>query len=355
MSFNFVQKELGGISVINVTFMAGRIFQKVPGLSNLCHRKLYDGSINMDKKHFIHKPLSFGGQLSSGVNDLYASYSIRCMDQYLEKSAELLNELLFNTKFGSIENIKKIIKDENQCIKNDSFKILLDRMSPVLLDDSFDSLTSNDVQDFYNSTYVNPAITVVSALGDAENMVMSKIDEKRKSYNVLETKGNLMSRNIEFKWNQFSNRIFIVFDLEHDDINELISRSLGFKINKQLRVDSNLAVRTNIKVVPRDVMMDSLIVSVEFTDIRNKDEIIHSVMNIMKRGCTKKEFDITKTQYIGDRIYSNLDPVKTAESMSQKDLRDFMKKDVEDICYEEYEMYLKDNFSMYDYHILGHN
>lgn len=329
-----IEKSNTGLSTIGISFVAGRCFQDgyINGTANLCSQVLYNGTKSFEKKHLFHLPMQYGGSINSGINDIFATFTIRGLDQKLPDMVDLISSMLFESTYSDIEKQKLILKELNTNTMNDTFKLLLNRLntnmydpkfSPLKIDNRFNSITRDDLISFAETYYKNPAISIVSGREDAEEIVSESVYKyntvRLDSINTDFDYYTMIKKYDEFAWDvSTNNRMLLYFIVDHDPIYDVLASIYTFKLNKMLRSVKTISCRNRCIVLPHGLNHKLLVCDIEFSRYRNKDEIIEDVIRITRDGFTEKEFEISKTQRLGNLMYDACDPIKLAIFNSEK-------------------------------------
>ena len=354
-----------GISAINVSFLAGRSRQLgyTNGVSNLASQMLLNGSKSYEKKHLIHKPLEFGGAINIGVSDMFTSINARCLSSKTREMLDMVFSMIFESNFNDIEKQKKIVRELNSNTMNDPYKVLLDRLhnnasdekfTSLRLDNNFNDITVDEVKRFHDENYINPSISIIAS----DNTVLGYVRELMDKYNVSDSCINNKSyldtfktSYDEFKWNvTTNNRLLISFVADKNPIYDILTSVYQYRINKLIRMEKGICCRNRCILLPLGTYKKIFIIDIEFSKYENKDEIVNDVMNIINDGYTKKEFEISKSQIIGNILYNLCDPVKNTVMNSertllgQSDARTLI-KELENCSYEESKYVQKNNFT----------
>ena len=318
------ERSNNGLGAINLCFMAGKNSQLgyTNGISCLTSQILLNGSKNYKKHQLIYKPNQYGGAINIGVSDTFTCINARCLDSNIENMVELLYSMIFESEFNDLEKQKRITREVNTNTMNDPFKILLDRLyqntvdrkfGSLYLTDDFNDITLNEVKRFHKEKYVNPSVAIMSS----NNKVIDLVHSLTCKYNI-ETGSPINDFNSEFaiKHDEFNwkistnNRMLLTFVIDQSPIYDILTSVYQYRINKLLRMDKALCSRNRCMILPFGNKKRLFIVDIEFSNYDNKDEIINDIMNIMNSGYSKKEFDISKSQLIGNILYDICDPLR---------------------------------------------
>lgn len=326
------ERSNNGIGAINLSFMAGKNFQLgyTNGISCLTSQILLNGSSSYKKHQLIYKPTQFGGAINIGVSDTFTSINARCLDSNMESMVKLLYSMIFESEFNDLEKQKRITREVNTNTMNDPFKILLDRLyqnctdrkfGSLYLTNEFNDITVDEVRKFHNDKYINPSVSIMSSNENIIDLVhtLSSKYNTDKDIRHDEFDYNFITNYDEFKWKiSTNNRMLLTFVVDYSPIYNILTSVYQYRINKTVRMDKAICSRNRCMILPFGNKKRLFIIDIEFSNYDNKDEIIKDVIDIINDGYTKREFEISKSQLVGNILYNLCDPLKNVVMNSER-------------------------------------
>lgn len=169
------------IAALHVGIKMGSIYESLQekGISHFIEHMLFKGTKSRSNETLNEDLENLGGEYNAYTENTSTVYSITSLGEELEKSIELLSDMVLNSKFDEheIEKERKVILSEikagNDDIEQFSFRKINEiafKNSPLKYDicgseKTVNSFTRKDLLEFYHNFYVpnNCVISVVSS------------------------------------------------------------------------------------------------------------------------------------------------------------------------------------------------
>ncbi|MBP2033658.1 putative Zn-dependent peptidase [Clostridium algifaecis] len=169
------------IAALHVGIKMGSIYESLQekGISHFIEHMLFKGTKSRSNETLNEDLENLGGEYNAYTENTSTVYSITSLGEELEKSIELLSDMVLNSKFDEheIEKERKVILSEikagNDDIEQFSFRKINEiafKNSPLKYDicgseKTVNSFTRKDLLEFYHNYYVpnNCVISVVSS------------------------------------------------------------------------------------------------------------------------------------------------------------------------------------------------
>lgn len=166
---HIIERTKSKMAYINIAFDAGARAEqgKYPiGIAHMLEHMIFKGTPNRDAVG-LQKEIGFlGGDINAMTSNEIVMYYLSVPAHNLEKSLEILSDMIFNSSFPEEEFLKErnvVLEEESQYISdNDSFmynklseRIFTGRLSqPVIgYKDTISNFTLNDLKKFYKDKY----------------------------------------------------------------------------------------------------------------------------------------------------------------------------------------------------------
>jgi len=152
-------------------------YDKMRGASHFIEHMCFKGTKKIPDSNDIFAEYSkIGAYFNAFTDRRYTCYTVKCQDEYLEHSLQVVSDMLMNSTFKKSEFVKehKVIIEENNNNENNPENVLNDEVNKMLyrgssyehqVDDlTFhhkNSLDYNDILDFYR-VYYHPSNMILS-------------------------------------------------------------------------------------------------------------------------------------------------------------------------------------------------
>lgn len=249
-------KKDSQIASIQCGIKVGALYEKPHerGIAHFIEHMLFKGTKNRDNEKLNNDLEFLGGEYNAYTDYTSTVYSITALEEEIEKSAELMSDMLVNSVFPQEEMVKEqdVILAEYSSSSDDiedySFRMVnfygFDK-SPLKYDvigteDTIQSFTHEKVQSFYNKYYVpnNACIVLVSPLNHEEALDIIKRYFGNWGFKKIDPEGVVIEKNLKKKKTTYKSNIeqstitylYTFTDLHRDK--ELALRVLNHKLGE---------------------------------------------------------------------------------------------------------------------------
>lgn len=170
------------ISSINLGVKMGALYESYEE-SGICHfieHMLFKGTVNRNNEELNNELENLGGEYNAYTDYTATVYSITCLEEEIERAAELLSDMVINSTFDEeeLEKERGVILAEIKTSKDDIEDLSFKRINEVAFEkaalkyeisgseDSVISFKKEDLTEFYRNFYTpdNAIITLVTSL-----------------------------------------------------------------------------------------------------------------------------------------------------------------------------------------------
>lgn len=175
---------------LNLFFDAGINIEKKAGIATLTGRLLTQGTLNLSAEQIANELENNAIELHVSTGEDYTKISTLFLDEDLDKTLEILEDILKNVTFDSFEKEIQKLKGEIEASLDSSVKKAQDNLvSNVFFDNQYghtstkvleelDSINKKDVIDFFKGNF-SAEKTCISVVGDIEHeQIFNLLQEK---------------------------------------------------------------------------------------------------------------------------------------------------------------------------------
>jgi len=172
---------------------SGTIFENYEnqGISHFIEHMLFKGTKNRDGKQLANEMDKIGGQINAFTSKEYTCFYTVTLDEHLEKSIDILSDMLFNSNFSSEDIIKEksVVQEEINMCEDSPEDVVFDTLQkeiwgnntlglPILgTSDSINSLDRSKILKYFNKRYI-PSNVVISVVGSFEDEKLASLINK---------------------------------------------------------------------------------------------------------------------------------------------------------------------------------
>jgi predicted Zn-dependent peptidase len=167
-------------------------YDKIRGASHFIEHMCFKGTKKINSTKIFHEYSKIGAYFNAYTSKRYTCYTVKCQDQYVHHSLEILADMLMNSTFNETEfhREEKVVIEENNNNDNKPDYILEDAIDRMLYEgssyespvDSLNYHTSRtlnykDVVDFYH-TFYHPSRMFLSIVSNISFKDVEQLSKK---------------------------------------------------------------------------------------------------------------------------------------------------------------------------------
>lgn len=288
------------------------------GMAHFIEHSVFKGTKKRKAYHILNRIEGVGGELNAYTTKeetvLYSTF----LNEYYERSAELIGDILLNSVYPDkeLEKEKEVIYEEINSYKDSPSELIFDEFDELIFDghpiarnilgtrENIQSFHRNDVLDFIDKNYHTDQI-VISSVGNIRFKELVRILDKyfgqapEKSRKSRRSEfGNYNPHTLEVDKDTFQSHCVmgnIAYDIEHPKrivlvlLNNILGgQAMNSRLNMALREKRGMAYNVESSYTP---FTDTGLFSVYFgTD---KENLLRA------RDLVQKEFDLLRNNPLG--------------------------------------------------------
>jgi predicted Zn-dependent peptidase len=324
-----------------------------------------------------------GSYLNAFTNKRYTCYTIKCQDEYIKHSLEILSDMLLNSVFDEkeFEKEEKVIIEENNNDYNDPDSIIEDIKEEYLYKGSSyeypvdcleyhskNKIKYKDIIDFYHK-YYNPnnmflSIVTNYSFKSIENIIKKTFFMKKTKNNIIPIipitfHNTILNKDTQFKIIEKKGVTNVLISISFrtcgrnskdkyvlNILSDIIGNGMNGRLITILREKNNLVYGASVSTNYYESMGDFTFRTKTSIDNLFKKKNKHGVLELLfkiiremiKKGITKKELDYIKGYYKGNLLISLQDIVNQTIYNGEEVIFDPLNKKIIPFSniYEEY-------------------
>ena len=247
--------------------------EKTNGISHFIEHMLFKGTDKRSSKEIAEEMDNIGGQLNAFTSKEYTCYYARVLDTHIDKAIDVLTDMLFNSKFDSvdIEKEAKVIIEEISMYEDSPDDVVFRKMQENIWKntplgygvlgsrENVDSFKREDFINYINEKYVGENTVVAIAGNFDRDKVLSLIKEK-----MLQMKKGKESREAYISYPYIPCKTKIYKDIEQIHLN------IGFN-------SVSLTDKYNYSMSLLNSIMGGGMSSILFQKVREEEGLAYSI------------------------------------------------------------------------------